>query len=55
MTRQEAFNELDMLRGNLNRMFVTDDVKELTVEYEYAKKRIEMIYEYHYSRLNNEC
>lgn len=46
MDEQEARNELDMLRGNLNRMFLTDDVRELLVMYEFAKKRLERICEY---------
>ncbi|MBD5502656.1 MAG: hypothetical protein HDR09_02570 [Lachnospiraceae bacterium] len=55
MTEKEAHVEYDLLKGDINRMFVTDDVKELHVEHEYAKKRLEMIYNYHCSRLNNEC
>lgn len=53
MNEQEAHNEYDMLRGNMNRMFLTDDVAELVKMYEFAQKRIERIYEYHYARLNN--
>ena len=55
MTEKEAHVEYDLLKGDINRMFVTDDVKELHVEHEYAKKRIERIYDYHCARLNNEC
>ncbi|MDE6601340.1 MAG: hypothetical protein K2K90_04085 [Lachnospiraceae bacterium] len=53
MNEQGAHNEYDMLRGNMNRMFLTDDVAELVKMYEVAQKRIERIYEYHYARLNN--
>lgn len=53
MDEKEVHNEYDMLRGNMNRMFLTDDVAELVKMYEYAQKRIEKIYEYHYARLSN--
>ena len=53
MTEKEAHVEYDLLKGDINRMFVTDDVKELQVEHEYAMKRIERIYDYHFTRLNN--
>ena len=43
--------EYDMLKGNINRMFVTDDIKELACMHEFAKKRLEELYEYHYARL----
>ncbi len=42
-----------MLKGNVNRMFLTDEVAELVKMYEFAQKRLEKIYEYHYGRLNN--
>lgn len=54
MTNQGAHNEYDMLRGNINRMFLTDDAAELVRMYEFAQKRLEIIYEYHYARLNND-
>lgn len=54
MDLREAHNESDMLRGNICRMFLTDDVTELLRMYEFAQKRIQRIYEYHYKRLNNE-
>lgn len=53
MNLQEARNEYDMLKGNVNRMFLTEEVAELVKMYEYAQKRLEKIYEYHYGRLNN--
>lgn len=55
MTSQEAHFQYDMLKGDINRMFVTDDAAELHVEYEYAKKRIKMIFDYNRTRLNNNC
>ena len=39
-------NETDMLKGDINRMCVTDDLKELKLEYEHAKKRLDSIFEY---------
>ena len=51
MDIQEARIESDMLEGNIARMFLTDDVTELIRMYEFAKKRIERIYEYHHKRL----
>lgn len=53
MKLQETRNEYDMLKGNVNRMFLTDEVAELVKMYEFAQKRLERIYEYHYARLNN--
>ena len=51
MNVQESYIEYDMLKGNINRMFVTDDIKELACMHEFAKKRLEELYEYHYARL----
>lgn len=45
--------EYYMLQGEMNRMFLTEDVAELVKMRESAKKRIEKIYEYHHARLNN--
>ncbi len=53
MNESEVHSELDMLRGNLCRICVSDDPKEVFQMYEYAKKRLDRIYEYHISRLNN--
>ena len=36
--------EMDMIRGNLNRMCVTHDVQELEKEREWALKSIDKIY-----------
>ncbi len=54
MSEKGAHNEYDMLKGNVNRMFLTDDVAELVKMYEFAQIRIKRIYEYHYARLSNE-
>ncbi|MBO4541636.1 MAG: hypothetical protein J5725_00490 [Bacteroidales bacterium] len=51
MTQQELNNEVDMLEGNINRMCVTDDMKELCKMFEYARLRIERIYQYNKERL----
>ncbi len=53
MTRKEIFNESDMPKGNINRMFVTDNPKELLHMYEFSKKRLERIYQYNYARLQS--
>lgn len=53
MTRQELYNEIGMLNGNVNRMCVTDDVKELESMKDWAVKRIQTIYEENLSRINN--
>lgn len=53
MNEREAHEEYEMLRGNINRMFLTDDVAELVKMYEFAQKRIERIYDYHVTRFNN--
>lgn len=39
-------NEVDMLNGNINRMCITSDLKELEKMYKFAKKRIDSIFEY---------
>lgn len=38
-------NERDMLRGNLNRMCVSDDIDELIKMYHYAESRIQHIFD----------
>lgn len=53
MDEQDVHNVYDMMKGNVNRMFLTDEVEELVYMHEIAKKRLEVIYEYHYARLNN--
>lgn len=53
MTRKEIFNESDLLRGGINRMFLTDDPEELEQMHECSKKSIEKIYKYNYERLHS--
>lgn len=36
--------EIDMLQGNINRMMVTDDLKEIANMYYYANSRLSTIY-----------
>ncbi|MCI9313718.1 MAG: hypothetical protein HFI57_01860 [Lachnospiraceae bacterium] len=53
MNEKEVYVEYDLLVGEMNRMFVTDDAAELPVLHEYARKRLERIYDYHVKRINN--
>lgn len=52
--RKELYNETDMLQGNINRMCVTDDVKELISMFKVVSKRIDKIFELNYERLKGE-
>lgn len=52
-TKQELFNEIDMLKGNISRMCVTDNLIELYDMTIWAQKRIENIYDYNKQRLMN--
>lgn len=53
MTHQELLNESDMLEGNINRMMVTDDIKELREMYDWACKRLAKIYTVRFEELDN--
>jgi hypothetical protein len=44
MTHKELMNEADMLKGNINRMMVTDDNMELLTMYAFALERLSKIY-----------
>ena len=44
-------NEEDMLKGNINRMCVTDSLKELFKMYDMSLKRISRIYNTNLDRL----
>lgn len=44
MTHEELIDEADMLKGNINRMMVTDDKNELINMYSFALRRLEKIY-----------
>lgn len=43
--------EHDMLKGNINRMFLTHDHDELNRMYIWSIRRLTKIYEDHYSRI----
>ncbi len=47
----KAHEELNMLKGNLNRMFLVDDIEELFDNYEMAKTRLGRIYQANCDRL----
>ena len=40
----ELHNTYDMLKGSINRMFVTDDNEEFEREYKYSQAMLNMIY-----------
>lgn len=44
MNYQEMRNEKDMLEGNINRMFVTDNIDELCSMYILAKERLDTLF-----------
>lgn len=44
MTREELMTEADMLQGNINRMMVTKDLKELISMHEWAERRLQVIH-----------
>ena len=44
MNMQKVYNEMDMLKGNINRMCVTDDQEELFKMYAFACLRLNKIY-----------
>ena len=43
MTHKELINEAEMLKGNINRMMVTKDPKELQKMHEIAEYRLQKI------------
>ena len=51
ITRQRADNADDMLRGNLNRMFVSDDPKEIERMFDAALGNVAVIREYGLEKL----
>jgi len=51
MTKQEIYNECDLLDGNINRMFLTDNIVELNAMESYARIRLQKIYKYNFDRL----
>lgn len=51
MTHQEMLIETDLLEGNINRMCVTKDNIELKRMYDFARYRLNKIYEYNKNKL----
>lgn len=51
MDYQKASNNYDMLKGCVNRMFVTDDMKELPKLHQGALYYLGLIYQYGVNRL----
>lgn len=49
---QKASNDYDMLKGCVNRMFITDDREELPRLYESAKRYLDLIYDYGCKRMD---
>ncbi len=49
---QKAHNDYDMLKGCINRIFITDDKEELPRLYEGAKYYLDLIYEYGHKRMD---
>ena len=43
-TNDEIYNEIDMLKGNINRMCLTYSLKELTDMYEWAERRLQKVH-----------
>lgn len=54
MNRQKLEIEIDMLKGNINRMCVTDDDAELESMQQWAKRRIDQIYLHNHQRLRKQ-
>lgn len=44
MTNHKLMEECDLLKGNINRIMVTDDIKEIREMYNWACKRLNTIY-----------
>lgn len=50
--RIAVHNNYDLLKGCVNRMFLTDDMGELCHMYGSAKRLIDTVYEYHENRVS---
>ncbi len=53
LKRLEANFEKDLLQGNINRMFITDNIEELNDRFIFALKNLEKIYTYNHTKLLN--
>lgn len=49
--REEMLGEVDMLRGNINRICVSDNVEEISQMYHYALTRLEEVMKYNVRRV----
>lgn len=49
--REEMLGEVDMLRGNINRICVSDNVEEISQMYRYALMRLEELMKYNVRRV----
>lgn len=49
--REEMLGEVDMLRGNINRICVSDNVEEISQMYHFALTRLEEIMKYNARRV----
>lgn len=45
MSHQELMNQVDMLKGNINRICVSDDIEEIESMYKFALMRLEKIHD----------
>lgn len=51
MDEEECRNIYDLLKGSINRMFLTDDLKELENAYGFACSRLKKIYQFQRDRI----
>ena len=49
--REEMLGEIDMLRGNINRICVSNDVEEISQMYHCALMRLEELMKYNVRRV----
>lgn len=49
--REEMLGEVDMLRGNINRICVSNNVEEISQMYHYALTRLEEVMKYNVRRV----
>ena len=50
-SREEMLGEVDMLRGNINRICVSDNVEEISQMYHCALMRLEELMKYNVRRV----
>ena len=51
MNYKEMCTEKDMLEGNINRMFVTNDIEEVCNMYVFAKERLDVLFKENCKRI----